>query len=191
MPERSRASCAGLVCHVLNRAVRRARLFQQPADYAAFLRVLSDAQQRMSVRILAYCVMPNHFHLVAWPQSDEQLSRFMQWLTATHTKRWHMSHGSVGTGPLYQGRFKSFPVQTGDYFLTVCRYVERNALRAGLVTAAEAWAWSSLAQRRENRNTVTLHPWPIPQPANWCEIVNCPEEPMELSMLRENVRVGR
>jgi putative transposase len=134
--------------------------------------------------------MPNHFHLVMWPERADQLSKFMQWITATHTKRWHACHRSTGCGPLYQGRFKAFPVGSDRHFLTVCRYVERNALRAGLVDAAERWPWSSLAQRCENRNTVPLHEWPIPQPSNWREIVNGPEEELELSMLRACVRVS-
>ncbi len=67
--------------------------------------------------------------------------------TLTHTQRWHASHGTIGTGHLYQGRFKSFPIQTDEYFLTVCRYAERNALRANLVSLAEDWAYGSLYHR--------------------------------------------
>jgi putative transposase len=85
------------------------------------------------MRILAYCVIPNHFHLVLWPHQDGALSEFMRWLTMTHTQRWHAAHQTAGTGPMYQGRFKSFPVQSDDHFYSVCRNVEPNPLRAKLV----------------------------------------------------------
>ena len=84
--------------------------------------------------------MPNHWHFVLWPQGDGDLSEFMRWLTVTHTQRWHAAHHTAGTGPLYQGRFKSFPIQADDHLLTVLRYVERNALRANLVERADGVA---------------------------------------------------
>jgi REP element-mobilizing transposase RayT len=129
---------------VLNRANARLPLFQKDGDYAAFEQVLTEARQLYDVPVLAYCLMPNHWHLVLWPRADRDLSRFVGWLTLTHTQRWHAHYHTVGCGHAYQGRFKSFPVQEDDYFLTVCRYVERNALRAGLVPRAEAWRWGSL-----------------------------------------------
>jgi len=143
-----RAALGGIVYHVLNRANARARIFHDDADYAAFLRIAAEAVQRVRMRLLAYCVMPNHWHLVLHPRADGDLSRFMGWLTLTHTQRWHAQRHSIGAGHLYQGRFKSFPVQKEVYFLRLCRYVERNALRAGLVQRAEDWPWSSLAARR-------------------------------------------
>ena len=88
--------------------------------------------------------MRNHGHLVVWPQEDDELYHFVGWLTLTHTQRWHAHRKSTGSGHLYQGRFKSFPVQDDDHFLPVRRYVERNALRANLVKRAEAWRLSSL-----------------------------------------------
>src|SRR5271154_2443491 len=88
---------------------------------------------RHHMRLLAYCLMPNHFHVLLWPREDGDLSQFMRWLTVTHTQRWHAHHRTTGTGHLYQGRFKSFPVQSDEHFLTVCRYDERNALRANLI----------------------------------------------------------
>ena len=91
--------------------------------------------------------MPNHWHLVLWPRQDRDLSRFMGWLTLTHTQRWHAHRGTGGTGHVYQARFKSFPVQADEHFLTVCRYVERNALRAKLVKRAADWRWCSLWRR--------------------------------------------
>ncbi len=130
--------------HVLNRANARLPIFERDDDYAAFERVLEEAVDRTGTRLLSYCLMPNHWHLVVWPHDDGELSRFAGWLTLTHTQRWHAHRHSAGTGHLYQGRFKSFPIQEDDHFLTVCRYVERNAPRAKLVARAEEWRWSSL-----------------------------------------------
>ena len=102
------------------------RLFEKPGDYVAFERVLGEARNRYDMRILAFCVMPNHWHLVVWPRHDGELSEFAGWLTLTHTQRWHAHRQSAGTGHVYQGRFKSFPVQSDDHLFTLLRYVERN-----------------------------------------------------------------
>src|SRR5580658_3294321 len=88
--------------------------------------------------------MPNHWHLVLKPHEDRELSLFVGWLTLTHTQRWHAHRRDAGSGHVYQGRFKSFPVQADRHFLTVARYVERNPLRANLVASAADWRWSSL-----------------------------------------------
>jgi putative transposase len=172
MPYRRRLGSGGYVFHVLNRSARRIQLFRRDSDYDAFLSVMREAQAHVPLRILAYCLMPNHFHLVAWPSKDGELSRFMQWVTGTHSKRWNVYRGSVGTGAVYQGRFKAFPIQADGHFLTVCRYVEQNPLRARLVARAEDWAWSSLSARCRNCHQIELSEWPILQPTNWLELVN-------------------
>ncbi len=148
MPRRLRESTGGIVYHVLNRAVGRKTLFRKDGDYLAFEKVLEQTVERTSSRLLSYCVMPNHWHLLWWPREDGELSEVMRWLSVTHTQRWHAHHHTAGTGPIYQGRFKSFPIQSDEHFLTVARYVERNALRANLVTRAQDWRWSSLWRRR-------------------------------------------
>jgi REP element-mobilizing transposase RayT len=111
MPRRLRCATGGFVYHALNRAVGRATLFDQPGDYAAFLKVLREANDWLPMRLLAWCALPNHWHLVLWPQRDRDLSEYLRWLTVTHTQRWHAHHHTAGTGPLYQGRFKSFPTR--------------------------------------------------------------------------------
>jgi putative transposase len=143
MARRMRCSDAGYVYHVLNRAVGRATLFDKAADYAAFEKVLRQAWERTGMRLLCYVLLPNHWHLLVWPEADGQRSTYAQWLTVTHVRRWHAHHHTEGTGPIYQGRFKSFPVQANRHFFTVCRYVERHAVRANRVTRAENWRWSS------------------------------------------------
>jgi putative transposase len=173
-----------MVFHVLNRGVRRLGLFEQPADYRAFLQIVGDAQRRVPMRCLSYCVMPNHFHFVFWPKGDSDLSRFMRWLTTTHSMRWHVWRGTSGTGHVYQGRYKAFAIQQDAHFLRVCRYVERNALRSGLVTRAESWQWSSLAQRCGARLPIDLAEWPVSRPDDWVDFVQT-ENPDETQEVRQ------
>ena len=190
MPRRPRGPATDSVYHVLNRAVRRAVLFETPADYAVFERVVLQAVQRVPLRVLAYCAMPNHWHLVVWPAAAGDLSRFMHWLTCTHAQRWHAVRGTSGTGPVYQGRYKAIPVETDPYVLRVCRYVERNPLRASLVPRAEDWRWSSLWRRRNFCTDDFLHDWPVAVPTDWIEHVNQPKTDTELDAVRWAVRRG-
>lgn len=190
MPRRTRVRSAELVFHVLNRASRRTTLFASPDDYAAFERVLVEALARIPTRLLCYCVMPNHWHLVIWPRSDTELSRFMHWVTTTHARRWQRHRDTQGYGPVYQNRFKAVPVQDDDHLIRLCRYVERNALRAGLVARAEDWRWGSLWQRAKDHHPVPLSLWPVPQPLEWVQIVNEPLTIDELSAIRASLQAG-
>jgi putative transposase len=168
-------------------------LFEKPGDYSAFEKVLGEAYERTNVRIAAYCLMPNHWHLLLWPRDDGELSEVMRWITVTHTQRWHAHRHSAGSGPVYQGRFKSFPVQTDEHFLTVARYVERNALRAGLVERAEQWQWSSLWRflRGDGKPSGILSQWPMERPKDWVDFVNESERESELEDLRSSAQRGR
>ena len=188
-----RAAAGGVIYHVWNRANGRQAIFEKTGDYDAFERVLAEAHTQVPMRTLAYCVMPNHWHLVLWPRRDGDLSRFMAWLALTHTQRWHAHHHSTGSGHLYQGRFKSFPVEANGHFLTVCRYVERNPLRAGLVVRAEEWRWSSLWRRSKGprQGTAWLATWPLPRPQAWVEWTNEPQTGAELEALRRCVARGQ
>src|SRR5579884_860543 len=190
MPRRPRTATGGYIYHVLNRAVGRATVFHKDGDYAAFERVLRQAKDKLPMRLLAFCLMPNHFHLVLWPYQDGDLSDFLHWLTLTHTMRWHAHYHSGGTGPLYQGRFKAFPVQQDDHLITVCRYVERNPLRAQLVPWAEEWPWSSLTRRTHQWGLELLDTWPVPLPTDWLERVNGAETAGELAAWRQSLRRG-
>jgi putative transposase len=188
-----RAAEGGYVYHVLNRANARIRIFGHEADYVAFERILIEAVERTQTRLLAYCLMPNHWHLIVWPRKDGELSRFMAWLTLTHTQRWHAHRQSAGSGHVYQGRFKSFPVQEDEHFYTVARYVERNALRANLVRKAEEWRWGSLFrwQRGTVEDSKLLAAWPVPRKAGWIDHVNLPQTEGELDAIRRSVDRGR
>jgi putative transposase len=181
MPRRGRSAPGGRVYHVLNRGNGRRLLFYKDADYKAFEKVLEQAAARTPLEVLGWCLMPNHWHLVLRPRADGQLSEFMHWLTVTHTQRHHAHFHKAGQGHLYQGRFKSFPVQEDHHFLMVMRYVERNALRAGRVERAQDWRWSSLWRRERGtaQERAVLSPWPVDEPAEWIKIVNRPQAETE------------
>ena len=186
-----RSAEGGFVYHVLNRANARMTIFERDADYEAFERVLEEAVERTKTRLLAYCLMPNHWHLVVWPREEGELSRFTGWLTLTHTQRWHAHQHTSGTGHLYQGRFKAFPIQEDEHFLTVARYVERNPLRANLVARAEDWRFGGLARRaRGGIPRKLLAAWPVPYPRLWKDHVNQAQTDAEESAIRLSIRRG-
>jgi putative transposase len=190
MPRRLRCHTGGYVYHALNRVAGHATLFTKDADYALFEETLRQAQARQPIRLLAYSLMPNHWHLVLWPIHDGDLSEFLRWLTVTHTQRYHAHYHTAGTGPVYQGRFKSFPIEKDDHLLKILRYVESNPLRAGLVRRAEEWRWSSLWQRGVEGGGGLLVEGPVPLPGEWREYVNQPETESELEAMRRSVVRG-
>ncbi|MFH1745607.1 MAG: transposase [Planctomycetota bacterium] len=194
MPRTARIQPGGVVFHVLNRGNNRAKLFFTDGDYAAFERVLAETLEHVPLRLLAYCLMPNHWHLLLWPRRDGQLGGFMQRLTTTHARRWRSARRRVGEGHVYQGTYKSFPVQDDMHLLAVGRYVERNALRSGLVARAETWRWCSLWRRRHPGVTADvplLSAWPLPPPRNWVQRVNQPETDEEVAAVRTSLQRGR
>lgn len=192
MPRRT--IVGGMVYHVMNRAIAGTTLFEAPGDYEAFEGILEDVHRRIPLQILAYCLMPNHWHLALRPAEGQnrELARFMRLLTVTHSKRWRHVRGTTGRGHVYQGRFKSFPVQDDAHLAAVLRYIERNALRANLTTRAERWRWSSLWRWTygdvESRSL--LGEWPVPRPSHWLAWVNQPQTQAEMDALRRCVRMG-
>ena len=192
MPRIARVACGDLVQHVINRGNNRAALFGEAGDYDAFVDLLGEALDRVpGVRLCGWCLMPNHWHLVPWPAAEGELSRFMHWLTNAHVRRWRRHRHSVGEGHVYQGRFKAFPVQDDGHYLTLLRYVEANALRAGLAARAEAWPWSSLSRVGTRQGRRLLSPGPLDRPAGWLDVVNEPLAGPALADVRRSVVRGR
>jgi putative transposase len=174
----------------LNRGNARSRVFHKEGDFAAFVEIMAEASLRHPMRVLAYCLVPNHFHLALWPALDGDLSRWMHWLLTTHVHRYQRHYHS--SGHIWQGRFKSFPIQEDDHLRVVLRYIERNPLRAGLVERAEDWRWSSLqALSSAAASAVRLDPGPAPRGANWVEAVNAPMFETEVQLVRESIRRDR
>jgi len=193
MPRIKRINVGGYVYHVLNRANARVQIFDNKKDYILFENILEEAIKKFDIKILAYCIMPNHWHLVLYPENEGDLSMFMGWVTNTHTRRWHTEKGTVGQGHLYQGRYKSFICQDDNHFLTLVKYVEQNALKAKIVKKAEDWRWSSV-WRRENgtiKQKELLSAWPVSKPKDYLFWVNQilpleTEEIIEKSIIKSN-----
>lgn len=158
MPRPLRSAPGGFVYHVINRGNGRADVFHSPEDFAAFERVLSLACERFGMRLLAWVLMNNHFHLVLWPRRGGDLQAFMQWVTTCHVRRYHKHY--KGSGHVWQGRYRCFPVEEGSHLLTVLRYVERNPVRAGMVRKAQDWRFSSASKGGRIRSNAKV-PDPI------------------------------
>lgn len=180
MARRRRGSHGEAYFHVINRSVRKAPLFRRPNDYRAFLEVLRQGLERHPARLISYCVMANHWHLVMGPVDPSRVSKLMHWVTVTHAVRWHHHRNTVGQGPVYQSRFKSFHIEAAAQLMRACRYVERNALRAGLVKRAQDWPWCSLAARLLPQATLPLVSTPFLESDAWIQYVNAPQQAEEL-----------
>mgnify|MGYP001604892408 CR=1 FL=1 len=193
MPRVSRIDVGGEIYHVINRANARVQIFDNSKDYQLFEQVLLEAKERSNIRIYGYCIMPNHWHLIVSPQNDGDLSKFTGWLTMTHTQRWHAAHKSIGSGHLYQGRYKSFLAQSNEYFLQLMRYVERNPARAKLVRKAEDWQWGSLWRRERgtSEQKKLLSSLVVQLPSQYLSWVNEPEEIEKLKELHYSVNKGK
>lgn len=194
MPRTARVAPGGMIFHVLNRGNARDRIFDTDADYHAFEKAMAETIEQVPMRILAYCLMANHWHLILWPKYDGDMGRFMQRLTTTHVRRWHLHRRTVGSGHLYQGTYKSFPIECDEHLYTVLRYVERNPVRPTLVERAEAWQWSSLWRWLHPDDTLekpTLCAWPIDRPADWLTRVNRALSNKDQDAVRLSVARGR
>ena len=182
-----------MLFHVLNRGVGRIELFSKEKDCAAFESLLEQTRKSRPMRICAYCLMPNHWHFVLWPEHDGDLAAFMQQLTTKHVRRWQLHRRRVGYGHVYQSRYKSFPVEEEEYFYQLVRYVERNAQCAGLVERAEAWRWSSLWRRSSGtpEQKQLLSVWPVPYPKGWRQFVNEAQTQAEVDAIRRCLARGQ
>ncbi len=189
MPRTARASVGGTCYHVINRGNRRARVFHHPSDYQAFVDLMARSSAKVPMRVLGYCLMPNHFHFILYPFGDGDLSRWMQRLMTAHVRRYHKKYGTDGR--IWQGRFKAFPIEQDRHLLTVLRYVERNPLRARLSNTAESWPWSSLSAGMTVRRSLLSEMAPEACAADWIEFVNAPQTTEEVEAIRECVVRGR
>jgi putative transposase len=172
MARSRRKTAPGCVHHVVNRGNRKKIIFYKPGDYRAFLAVLGEAVNRFGMRVISFCIMRNHWHLVLWPDEDVSISAFMHWLTSTHVRRYHAHYGLTGTGHLYQARYRNDICTDDRGVLAVMRYVEGNPLAAGIVKRAEDWKWSSLWLRVRGEGGGLLVNGPIELPSNWTTFVN-------------------
>ena len=152
---------------------------------------MTDAVDRTTVRLLSFCLMPNHFHLVLWPVHGQEVSAYMQLLMNAHIRDVQHRHGTTGTGHIYQDRYKNSPILTERHFINVCRYVEGNPLCAGLVAQAQEWEWSSMVRTGPVDDLNILSPWPVRRPRKWIDLVNRPLGNRELRDLKKEMRRQR
>jgi putative transposase len=204
MPRTARIAPGDWIFHALNRANGHELLFDSPAAYREFLQIVEETAQADGMRVLAYCAMPNHWHMLLWPRRDGDLARFVHRISLRHTIRWHIRRQTTGRGHLYQARYKSFAVHSDRHLLAVCRYIERNPLRARLVTRSELWPWSSanahISSGRPPLGTragsisalgdVTLTPLPVDLPTDWPKLLHEPQSHAEMEAMRDCLRRG-
>ena len=185
MPRITRGFVDGFIYHVINRGNSKQGVFHKDSDYQAFINLMEEAKDIYPIKIFAYCLMPNHFHLVLLPTKAEELSKWMQWLMTSHVRRYHRHYGT--SGHVWQGRFKSFIVQEDNYLLTLVRYVENNPVRAGLVNSAKDWEWSSHKETIGKKSRILIDEIPIELPKFRESYVNAPLTANELEALRQCV----
>ena len=180
------------VYHIINRSNGRAIIFHSATDYRDFEYLLNEVRETFDMRILAYVIMPNHWHLLLFPKKDGDLSKALQWLGTSHARRHHTRKGTIGGGHLYQGRYKSFLVREDMHLLTVLKYIERNPVRAKLAKRAEDWQWGS-AHRRvrgSSKEKKLLAELPLELPRDYRSWINDPEPSEVLDAVRHSVDRG-
>jgi putative transposase len=187
-----RVDIGGEVYHVLNRANGRLTIFDTEAAYHDFEYLLNEMREQFEMRILAYALMPNHWHLLLHPRNDGDLATCMRWLGTSHSRRYHAQTKTIGCGHLYQGRYKSFIVKNDQHLLTVLKYIERNPVRAGLVERAEEWRWGSAYRRirGSDRQKIFLTESPVPLPHAYVDWIHDSDEQKELAAVRLSVNKG-
>jgi len=190
MPRTARASAGGLCYHVLNRGNAGTEVFHEARDYAEFVELLRQETETRNVRLLAYCLLPDHFHIVLWPRKDGDLSRWMQWLSTSHVRRYHSQYQT--SGHVWSGRFRAFPIQADEHLLTVLRYVEQNPVRLKKLKLRkpERWSWSSVGRELAGLERPAIEPGPVARGRNWLKSVQQPLTAEELALVRHSVVRG-
>ena len=184
MPRHARVSPDGFVQHVLNRGDHREILFHEPSDFRAFLKAFTDTAQRIAMRVLAYCIMRNHFHFVLWPYAGADLPVFMHRFMSVYISR-HLKHlPPPSPGHIFQDRYDNVLVETGPALLRVLRYVEANAFAASLVNRVEEYPWTSASPEALEDGRPIICDWPIEKPSNWSQLLNLRTAAAELKKIQ-------
>lgn len=141
MPYRGDAFVQGQYYHLYNRGAGKAKIFYSDGNYQYLLRLVKEYYQKHGATIIAYCLMPNHYHFLLRQESEEPLSKFVQVLFNAYVQALNIQQGRTGT--LFEGRFKHKRVDTWEYLIMLCRYIHRNPVKAGLAARPEDWAYSN------------------------------------------------
>lgn len=177
MPRIARGLADGEIYHIINRGNRRSEVFHKEEDYEKFISLLKEAKKINNIKIYAFTLMPNHFHLVLKPKKAEDLSKFMQWLMTSYVRFYNKTYKT--SGHLWQGRYKSFLVQKNNYLLTLLNYVEQNPQRAKL----KDWKYAS----SQYKDSFLIDKLPIDIPDDWDNFLSVIEkEKIENSIKRQS-----
>ena len=185
----ARIVAPGVPHHITQRGIRRQLVFFMPCDYQHYLESLRQACHAFGVEIWAYCLMPNHVHLIAVPQKEESLRLA---IADTHMRYTRMINSRNGwKGYLWQGRFSSCPMDE-DHLYNAAKYVELNPVRAGMCAHAEDYAWSSARAHLSkcNDTLVTVNPL-LDRVPDWRAFLEQKEAEKCFSSIRLNTRTGR
>jgi putative transposase len=189
MGRMARAVAAGLPHHVTQRGNRRMKVFFSDEDYALYLDLMSASCRELGVEVWAYCLMPNHVHLIVNPESEDGLRRAIGDAHRRYSR--HVNFREKWRGHLFQGRFASFVMDEG-YLLAAARYVELNPVRAGLVEKAWAWKWSSARAHRKGKDDGLVKVRPLLELAgNWEKFLGTYPGEEECQAIRKHERTGR
>lgn len=176
MPRTARCIPADSVVHVVNRGNDRRLLFGEPQDYEEFVGIIDSSLGRRPIRLLAFGLMPNHWHMLLWPERDVQVSQFLHYLTSLHAARIRSASGTRGHGHVYQSRYRATIVCRDVHYVRAVGYIEANPLRARLVDRAEHWPWTSLPERLTTPRRIVEGPLSLPPSAEWATFVNLGSE---------------
>ena len=165
---------SNVVYHIFNRRTDKQCLFSSNGAYDQFVDLLAAGRDKYPVRHHAFCLMKTHWHLALSTDDAGAIPRYLRWLSTTHAVRFRFRTDTRGNGHVYQDRYRSVPVEGSIHYATLVRYIESNALTAGLVSRAEDWRWSSLKERLSGRTRI-IEPGPWTLPATWPAIVNAPD----------------
>ena len=190
MPRSPRTAWAGAIFHVVNRGVERRKVFLDERDYERFITLLRKGKKRAAVKIYGFCLMPNHFHIIISPETNEALGVYMHWVTGKYAIEFRIRTETRGFGHVFQQRYWSRGCDEVAAFFLMLRYCEANAVRAGLVRRAEDWRWGSLCARRREDMSVLDEP-PFELPSYWSALVNRPQFDWELAFARFRPKPGR
>ena len=190
MPKGRRDVPPNSILHVVNRGNDKRVIFPQPLDYAAFLVLLREARERFAVELFAYCLMPNHFHLVVRTSNLKALSAYMHFVQREHACDLRCVSRTKGHGHVFQRRYWSQVIDGEGHLLNVMRYVEANPYRAGLIDLSGIWEWSSLWDRETGERDL-LHASPLWLPDSWRTIVSVPLHTADMDRIRRPLEKGR
>jgi putative transposase len=174
--------------HVTQRGNRRQEVFFSDTDYEIYLSFLAKTLRKVATEVWAYCLMPNHVHLVMVPKNEDGLRAVLGEAHRHYTR--HINFREGWRGHLWQERFHSFPMDE-EYLLSAVRYVELNPVRAGLCSKADEWKWSSAVAHMEAKDdgVVTVNPM-LSRVSNWRDYLSIADGE-RLDLLRKHQRSGR